>query len=250
MTFGVDGERPGHGRGERIGAMTIVRGALARLQAQPFGGLALWWVLASAALVGVDQGARLAGVDPAGDRPSDGDAYYLIARALVEGLSSALGLRLVLQGRFWLDRGLVVSAAILTAMGLAAGLAIGSPYVKGLSSPAQGALGLIVFYLTLKLTLWPLGPLTGRGDLSLARAWSAMHGATMGMTLAFVLAMVPLFAVGMLYLQLDAAELDSLPTAIFDAVTVQALTLFTLAMSATVYALRVEAPATVADVFD
>lgn len=250
MAFGVDGGRPGIGPGGRIGAITIVRGALARLQARPLGALALWWALASAALVAVDQAARLAGVDTGGDRPSGGDAYYLIGRALVEGVSGAAGLRLVLQGRLWLDRGLAVSAAMLTAMGLVSGFAIDSPYVTPLSGAAEGALFLMVLYLTIKLTLWPLGPLTGRGELTLARAWSAMHGATLGMTLAFVLMLVPLLVVGMLFVQLDPGELDSLPMAIFDALVIQAFTLVALAMSATVYALRIEAPATVADVFD
>jgi hypothetical protein len=77
-----------------------------------------------------------------------------------------------------------------------------------------------------------------------------MHGATLGLALAFLASMLPLFAVGVVYVAVPPAELDSLPMIILDAVTIQALTVFALAMSATVYALRIEGPARVADVFD
>jgi len=249
MAAGAGGGRPGFGRGGRIGAMAILEGALARMRARP-AVLGIWWVAASVAIIAVEQGARLAGVDPVGDAPGAADAGYRIARALVEGVSSAVAFRLILQGRLWVDRGFGVSAAILTAIALVAGFGVASPYVGGLSGPAQGAVVMIVFYLGLKLTLWPLGPLMGRADLTLARAWSAMHGATLGLALASMLAMIPLVAVGMLYVGMDVAELDSLPVAILNAVTIQAFTLVALAMSATVYTLRVEDPATVADVFD
>ncbi|MBU2308203.1 MAG: hypothetical protein KKG89_15215 [Alphaproteobacteria bacterium] len=229
--------------------MMILQGAMARMRAQPVA-LAAWWILASIATVGVEQGARLAGIDPGGDLPSQGDAWYRIARALLEGLSSAAGFRLILQGRLWFDRGFVVCAAILTTIAVVTGFAIASPYSAGLGGGAQAALVAVMFYLGLKLTLWPLGPLMGRDDLTLTRGWSAMHGATLGLALAFLLSMLPLFAVGMVYVAVPPAELDRLPAIIVDAVTVQALTLFALAMSATVYQLRVENPATVADVFD
>jgi hypothetical protein len=195
MAAGVDGERPGIGRGGRIGAVTILQGALARMRAQPVA-LAIWWILTSLAIIGVEQGARLAGVDPAGKLPSEADAWYRIARAVVEGVSSAAGLRLILQGRLWVDRGLVISAAILTALAVVAGFGVASPYASALSGPAQSALILVLFYLGLKLTLWPLAPLTGRDDLTLTRAWSAMHGATLGLALASLLAMLPLVGWG------------------------------------------------------
>jgi hypothetical protein len=229
--------------------MTILQGAIARMRAQPVG-LAIWWGFASVAMVGVEQGARLAGVDPASPLPSEADAWYRVARALVEGVTGAAGFRLTLQGRLWLDRGFIASAAILTAIALAAGFGVASPHVRGLSGAAQGALTLILFYLSLKLMLWPLGPLTGRRDLTLPRAWNAMEGAMLGMTLASLLALVPLVGVGVLALQLGVGPPDGLLAIVVDAVSVQAYALVSLGMTATVYALCVQAPATVADVFD
>lgn len=270
MTVGVAAERPGIGPRERIGTMALVRGALRRLAANWRGMLLLGLATASLELT-IALGAEAVGV--AATRPSLEPAYIarILLTTLIGGLGAALSYRLMLQG--WgdwrrLDRpllecaGLIALGALVTNTGgtVAARLAMTSMEggagmaVAGYASMLTSG---VMFYLGAKLLLWPIGRLMGRPELGPGRSWRLMRRATRGYVLAHVLAILPFTLATTVWMAnvvlSGASPAEAAGQGWFTrgvAFAMQGFTIFSLAISATIYALRVEAPATMADVFD
>ncbi len=263
MAATADDERT-IGLGERIGTMTLVRGGLARLRAHAPAALVLWLAISTMS-AGVELAARATGLQT--DAPAVSGAYlgYLFATAFVSSLGSLLAARLFLQGRAGLLR---VDRGLIEALGLLAGMTAlvswsASLYAVAMAGSAQSpqnalAMGvggavayLAMAYVLLKVTLWPIGRLMGRPEVTPGRSWRLMRKATRGVILAYVLAIVPLMVVsGVLG---GMGMLDPGAASIVPVVAVQAAAVGYLVMAyaivATLWTLRVEKPATVADVF-
>lgn len=257
-------ERRGVGINERIGTITVLKGAVARLRAAGWRAAVIWLAIGGAAYA-TQVGFTALGVRPAEPQANGGYTAYALVSAAVSGAGVAWALRLLVQGRAaWLtfDRRFVECAGLLGALTLAF-LAISGAYTAfaGAVAPDSGAAGmaglgvgvayLLAAYVSLKLTLWPVGRLTGRIEVTAARSWRLMRKATRGLILAYLLLLIPLIVVaGAAMAPIIAAggEARGLTLVVLQFSTA-AFSLVAYAMTATLYALRVEAPATVADVF-
>jgi hypothetical protein len=236
------------GLGERIGTMRLLRDALARVRARPSSLVVLWLVL-SVADAGLDRGARIAGVDPGAPSSSPDWPFYALADAALDGLGAAAALRLILQGRLWLDRSFAECAGLLAFSGLVVLVLMGRLEGLGLGAGLAVLSGVVAtLYVTLKLAIWPVARLTGRGEVTPMRSWRLMNRATRGLLLATIVFLIPLLVVAVA--QDGVVTEDSLAEDVIDAVSSQAFAIFSTALVASVYVLRVENPATVADVFD
>lgn len=249
----------------RISTITQVKGAIELLRG---GGwrLALVWLASGALYTGLLLGAVSTGgnVDNAFTTAA---VVYNLGSALAGGVASALALRLMLSGHEgWLrlDRGLAEFVAISVALSAAITMlpplymtSLGPQAGDGPASLALAGLGvgfLGLLYVWLKLTLWPIGRLFGRRDMTPARSWRLMRKAGRGLVLGTALFSIPLFAVvaasmPMLIADQNALGRFNVPTVALQFVTA-ALVLAAFGLSAVIYRLRVEAPANVAEVFD
>jgi len=249
---------------ERIGTITLVKGAIARIRAAGLPLLAFW--LAYSAIQSVMQiGVTQAGLKLAMPSLSLGYLAYAAVGAAVAGLGTALGLRLLLRGREgWLkaDRGLFECAALygLMASGiliLSAAMASGSstaadPGALAVRSFAFLALYLVGIYVALKLTLWPIGLLTRHAEVTPARSWRLMRKATRGYILAHVVFGIPFMIVlfgGRAALGVQLTEVTP-AASVLSAFAGVVFAIFSQAVTATLFHLRVEAPSSVAEVFD
>jgi len=261
----TDGERRGIGPGQRIGTITVLKGAVARLRAAGWRAAVVWLAIGGAAYA-VQIGFAALGVRPAAPQATGWYPAYALVSAMVGGAGVAWALRLLVQGRAaWLtfDRRFVECAGLLAALTLAF-LAISAVYTgfataMGPASAAAGVAGLGVgiayiaaAYVSLKLTLWPVGRLTGRTEVTAARSWRLMRKATRGLILGYLVLLIPLIVVAgaaMAPIVAAGGEARGLTLVVLQFGTA-AFSLAAYAMTATIYTLRVENPATVADVFD
>lgn len=248
---------------ERIGTITLVKGALARMRAAGWRAVIVWLVAGGAALV-VQMGSTRAGVQIAAAEPTAGYLGYILASSAVAGLSAAWGIRLFLRGAAgWLkpDRGLLEAGGIYAGM-TAVMLAISMLFAnEGEAEDPRlltiGVVGFVLFFLVafaaVRLTLWPVARMAGRPDLTPAAAWRLMRRATRGLLLGYVLLALPVIVVAVIMqTALMAATGDAglgLRTSVFQWVGA-AVAVSGYGLVATLWTLRVEAPATVADVFD
>jgi len=262
MTAGVvDSERPTVGRGERIGTVAIVTGAARRLWAGGWRTLALWAAIAGIGW-GLQAAAAAAGVNITGTAPGPGYFAYLLTSAALSGVGAALALRLFVRGPAdWLafDRGLLMGAATMAGVTLAfAGLSQASLAMQRSGNPALvmgGGVGFLFVYLGavfvgLRLNLWPIGLIMGR-RLSAGAAWRLMRKATRGLLLGYLIYMIPFaFVMAANWGALSAGRTPGGWGQGLFLIVGAAYGIAAYAMSAVLYALRVENPATVADVFD
>jgi len=262
MTAGVvDGGRATVGRAERIGTAAIVTGAAKRLWAGGWRTLALWAAIAAIGW-GLQAGAAAGGVNIAGTAPGPGYFAYLLASALLSGVGAALALRLFVRGPAgWLtfDRGLLLGAAAMAGVTLAfAGMSQISVAMSKSGNQALvigGGVGFAFVYLGavfvgLRLNLWPIGLIMGRA-LSVGTAWRLMRKATRGLLLGYLVYMIPFaFVMAANWGDLSAGRTPGGWGQGLFVIVGAAYGIAAYAMSAVLYELRVENPATVADVFD
>jgi hypothetical protein len=253
---------------DRIGTMTQVRGSIERMRAA--GPAVVWlWVGLSAATLGLAFLGPLMGVSALAPRMNAGYAAFLALTAIESGLGGALSLRLLARGRDnWLqvDRGLLegavlIGAATLVTMLVAFGYttmmvsnlsADGTPSAAAV--PAVLAFGisyLVLMFVMLRLSLWPLGKLMARSDLTFGRAWRLMRRASRGFVLGYLLFAIPLMVLSMLNAQalMAGGTGINLMTLVSRVVGV-AISIAGAGLIVTIYDLRVERPSSVADVFD
>lgn len=246
--------------GERISTITQVKGALARIR-QAGWPVAVLLLITGGASFGVERAAEAAGVQEAAPAFSSATGMYVLATAMVGALGTAVGLRMLVQPRQqWvkLDRGFVECAGswgVVTAAFTAAAEAL--PTGEALEQAPGLLLGVLAamllgFYVAFRLSLWPLGRLTGRTDVTPIRSWRLMRRTLRGYALAHLLASIPLIAAAVLVMTISGAvdgTVGASETLIL-MFAIQALSIFSLALLAAIYGLRVEGPGTVADVFD
>lgn len=263
MTAATDDRRKAVvGLAERIGTVTIVTGAVTRMRAGGWRTLALWLAIAVAGW-GMQAVAAAAGVNIAGLQPGPAYFVYLLASAVVSGAGAALGLRLFVRGNErWLevDRPLLIGGGAMAGATLAFGgvsmLSVlatrsGDPGVMAMGSLAFSLGYLVLIFVALKLTLWPVGVVMARSELNVRRSWTLMGKATRGLVFGYLIFMLP-FGIVMAGNWTDLAagrSPEGWRQGLFVLVGA-AYGVAAYAMSATIYALRVESPATVADVFD
>lgn len=248
------------GPGERISTITQVNGAVTRIR-QAGWPLAALWLITGGASFGLERAAEAAGVH--GPAPAFGavEGMYVLATAMVAAFGTALGLRMLVQPRRqWarLDRGLVECAglwAVATGAFTAATEAL--PTGEALEQAPGLLLGLLAamafgLYVMVKLSLWPIGRLTGRTDVTPPRSWRLMRRATRGYVLAHLLASIPLIGVAVLVMSISGAVDGTVgtPETLVLTFALQAMSIFSLALLVAIYGLRVERPGAVADVFD
>jgi len=259
----AEGERRGIGRAERIGTMAIVGGAVARMRQ---GGVHTLAVIAGVFGAGwaLQAAADAAGMDLARGGVTPAYVAYLVGTTLISGLGAALAVRLFLRGPKGLlrvDRGLLECAGVMAALTFQfQAISLGRTFVANTLSPAAVAASsyvilvvyLLAVFVLLRLTLWPVCRLMGRNEVTVAAGWRLMRRATRGLIFGYLIFMIPfglVIAVNWGPLMAGGGQLEGWRQALFLAVGA-AYGVACYAMSATIYALRVEAPATVADVFD
>lgn len=260
---GGEGDRQAIARNERIGTMILVRGALARLRDAGWRAVVVWLVIAVAGLA-VQWGAVRAGVAIAMPGPTPGYLIYAALSAALSGLAAAWGVRLFIgRGVGWLkpDRRLFEGGGIMAALSL--GFFVISwlytgPSQAGVSQGlvVAGALGGFVLFfvfafVSLRLTLWPIGRLMGRGEVTPARSWRLMRRATRGLILGYMLLALPAIVIAAALLGGVMAVTGSpdIRTAAIQ-LAAAAVGVAGYGLVATLYEIRVENPASVADVFD
>jgi hypothetical protein len=260
----VAGEARGIGRDARIGTMTLLAGALGRTRGQALPLMAVWLAMGVGGLLI----AQLGG-DVKPDAAPGVSALTLIGalkgtlNIVLEGMAAAIGLRILLQGPGrWreLDRPLLECAAIIGVMGMAflvPSWAYGllARFGIQLAPTSAGLVFLVVmvggFYVAVKLVLWPIGRLMSRPELTAARSWRLTRRATRGYILAQVVLFLPiiiLFGVG--YAAQGPGSLDTPFVNGLLGFATAAFSVLSMGIDATLYRLRFENPATVADVFD
>jgi len=251
---------------ERIGTITLIKGAIARVRAAGLPLLA--FCLAYGAIQSVIQvGATQAGLKLATPSFTLGYLAYAAVSGAIAGFGSALGLRLLIRGREgWLkpDRGFYECAALLGLMAfgillLAVAMAPGAsasaaadPGGLAARSFALSAVYLVGIYVGIKLTLWPIGRLTGHVEVTPARSWRLMRKATRGYILAHVVFGIPFMIVlfgGRAALGVQLTEVTP-AASVLSAFAGVVFAIFSQAVTATLFHLRVEAPSSVAEVFD
>lgn len=253
--------------GQRIGTAELVRGAVARMRqgGWPIFGLLLAFAATTTA-VSVIAGPAV-GLRSAAD--TQGYLAYTAAHGILGGLFAGLSMRLMLEGpRDWLriDRSLLECSGWIAAVTIgvgAVGVLMGDsaqtmaaaeadPFGSLLRSLALLVGWIVGVYVLLKLTLWPVGLLMGRADLTPARSWRLMRGAGRGLVLGYVVFMIPLIPV--LALAMPAFVADGAwrlgPSTVAMNLASAAFTLAGYAMVTVIYERRVDEPTTVADVFD
>jgi len=264
MTAAASDGRVLLGPGERIGAIALVRGALARLRVAGWRAVIVWLVVGGAGLA-VQMGFTQAGVPVATATATPGYLGYALVSSVVSGLSAAWGIRLMLRGGAgWLkpDRGLFEAAGLYAAM-TAIMLAISALMGVGAEGAAEdpGVLVVVILatvllfgyaFAALRLTLWPVARLAGR-HLTAGAAWPLMRRATRGLLLAYVLVALPVIVAASVVLGVvvAAAGGGNIPPRIAVLqLAAGAVAVGGYGLIATLWTLRVEARATLADVFD
>lgn len=269
MTAATSGETAAGSRTERISTMTQVRGALHRVSAS-------WRLLLTLFLLSVSVAVGFDRIDRAVadlNKASQGFTLLQVAtillRVLASSLLAAVELRVLLWPgeRAWrrFDRPLldgVVFYLVVNAVFVAASYGFmravnaanlgDKPWVMLAVAAGYAAIFGVVF----RLALWPAARLKGREDVTLAQSWRLMRRATRGFVLAHVaVGAIPFVAFTAIWM-MSVVSLDTgvRPSA---AVFQQGLVIIWIglgvwsrALTATVYRLRVESPATVAKVFD
>jgi hypothetical protein len=248
----------------RISTITQVTGAIERLRRAGWPLAALWAVLCVFSL-GMQAMAKAIGLPIAAAALTPAYLAYATATTAVSSVLAALGLRLLVRGRAgWLtiDRPVLVAGALMGSLSLALVL-VSAAYTSAMTKAAGTAAALapalmimvgyvVLFYVALKLTLWPIGILMGRPDMTPARSWRLMKKATRGLVLGYIVFAIPLvgvMAVGMRFAmaQMAQGQLNVYSAAI--QVAAIAFSVCGMALTATIYELRVKAPASVAEVF-
>lgn len=248
--------------GERIGAITLVTEGAALIRARWAASAALWLTLAGASY-GIYVAGEAAGLLAAPLMSLEGVAYNAVSAA-IEGVAAAAAVGLFVadgRGGARTFRGFAECAGVFAAISFAflAVSQVHSELQPWIDDP--GAAGAVVvglglafagwFYLTAKIQLWPVARLAGREDVTPRRSWRLMRRATLGYLLAsgllLVVVMIALAAVlaPSWQVEADAGLLGVALTQVGGA----AYSVASAALLAAVYRLRVEAPASVADVF-
>ena len=252
----------GFGLGDRIGTMTQVRGAIARMRAGGWPLAAVGLGLGSAYLT-VALAFSALGVDTEGGALTPGYLVYSLVVAVAGGVGACLAYRLMLFGRAgWLriDRGFLECVGILAVLSMAfTAITLSYTSFSGRQT-GQGAalillIGLILgfgaaVFLSLRLTLWPMGRLFGRAEMTPARSMQLMRKATRGLFLGLSLFGIP-FAV-VLFVATPAMTAGGIglnPATVAMQYATAAYMIAGYALSATLYDLRVGRPSTLADVF-
>lgn len=267
MTAMVEAGEPAVGLRERIGTITLVKGSIARLRRAGLALLWLWLAAAAGGLVVTFAGGSL-GVDPATPTLSAGYLAFAAANSLAAGVTGGLALRLLIAGpSVWLrlDRPLVEGVGILCAVSLALSLygalfaalsnnaATGVPSGGGvLASLALLAGYFLLLFAWLRIPLWPAARLMGRNDIGPAQSWRLMKKATRGLVLGYALFAIPIAVVMGVFMQdYLAGDIGRLsPPMVIMQFAGVAFAIAAYGLVATIYTLRVETPATVAEVFD
>lgn len=249
------------GRSERIGSVAIVSGSARRLWAGGWRTLALCLALAAFSW-GLQIAGEAVGVNLAAPTIGPGYVVYILLTAAGTGLGAALAMRLFTRGPAqWLafDRPLLTGAAVMAGMTASFALisAIYASATRDVGASAAGTAGLVValaylvlMFAMIRLTLWPVALVMGR-RVSLGAAWRAMRKATRGTIFGYLIFAIP-FVLAAVSRWPDLAA-GRQPEGWWQGVFALAGSVYALAvygMAATVYAIRIEAPATVADVFD
>lgn len=246
----------------RIGTMVLVAGAIRRVRhaGRP---LLLLWLAIAAVDWAITSGARSAGFDATGAGLSVGGVAGEIASLLVNGLGAAIGLRILLEGPArWaqLDRPLLECAGLLAAMSAVFVLVTWAyagpspqtaPGEAPMAAVAVSAGLLVALYMLVKLILWPIARLMRRPEVNAWRSWRLMRKATRGYVLAHGLLLIPLMVgYGFVFANLGVEGVIASPV-VAGAFTfaMAGFSILSMAIDATLYNLRVESPATVADVF-
>lgn len=247
----------------RIGTITQLRGAAARARAAGWRVLVVWLGLAAGGQV-VQHGFALMGVDAAAAQATPGYLAYALAASGISGLGAAWAMRVMSEPARWLrfDRPLLEGALItagmvlcLMALGLLNVLVAQSVTEPGMMVVAGSSvvlLALVLIWVGMRLTLWPMARVAGRKDITPAMSWRLMRRATRGMLLGYAVLLIPLIVL-LVPLMVEAAAAGAPPSSGSLLASQAASGLFTVlayGLVAAVYTLRVENPATVADVFD
>ncbi|WP_156696807.1 hypothetical protein [Phenylobacterium sp. CCH12-B4] len=259
----VDGEARGMDPKARIGTITQLRGAGARVRAAGWRVLVVWLGLAVGGQV-VRQGFDLAGVDAAAAQATPGYLAYALAASAISGLGAAWAMRLMSEPARWLrfDRsllegagitaGMVLCLMVLGALNVLAVQSIAEPGLMAVVGLSVALLALVLVWVGIRLTLWPMARVAGRTDITPAISWRLMRRATRGMLLGYAVLLIPLIVL-LVPLMVEAATAGVAPSRESLLASEAASSLFTVlayGLVATVYTLRVEKPAKVADVFD
>lgn len=267
MTAGVLGESARGAPAGRISAATQVRDAVARIGAawRPLG--VLLAVLIAAQMGFYELDVKLAGFNRAGAGFTLSQVGAIIARTLTVNLVTTVMLRVLLEGagawrrvdgRFWGAVALFwLADGLLTASGYAWGEVQRSAILQRQLWiwPLTAAIYLVAYCGLARLTLWPVGALMGREDVTAARSWRLMRRATRGYLLAHLVVVIPMVVANVGWVAWSVTNDPQAPTPLHaiqqgQKALAAVMGLWSAALIATIYQLRVENPATVADVFD
>lgn len=264
MATAAVGEGAKIGPSERISTMTQVRGAIGLMRGGGWPLLALW-VAQGVANTAVTVAAGQA-VNPQSPAGTWGYMVYSVAIAVLGAVAATVAMRLMLEGpRRWLrlDRRFLECAAILAASTAAssAGSALITMNPQDAEADPGGFLlrtllvlgGYLGFlYAWLKLTLWPIGRLMGRPEVTPPRSWRLMRKATRGLVLGYVIFGMPIGVVALVAMPaFNAAKAWTLgPSSIAMNFASAAFSIAVYGLAAAIYRIRVAAPASVADVFE
>jgi hypothetical protein len=252
------------GRGaERIGTVAMLTDAFQRVR-QHLRAFAVFTAVAGALNFGLEFGTQALGVNTSDNINTPGDYAYVAANCLLAGVTGAAALRVLLGGALRPDRGLVVGMLLLAAM---QGAVWGPMMLLG-AAPAPptdmaSLLGLVflilggafaVFVVLVRLTLWPIGPIAGRPEVTAAASWRLMRGATRGYILAILVLVIPVAGVVIGGLRLIGQDYFSsgpptLASIVLAALSGAAFLFVTSAVAVAIFARRVLAPSSLADVF-
>jgi hypothetical protein len=242
---------------ERITTKVILHGGWVRIReaGAPLGALFVAFGLCN---VGLTLLTMAGGVDIAHEGLDPVGMAYQFASALVGGLGNAFALRLFVMGParlFEVDAKLLTCATMLGLFEFASILVPGALAPHGRESGGVAELlaalfaYLFVLYVAFRLTLWPIGRLTGVDELTPQTSWRLMHKAVGGLILASISVVLPaslIFGAAAMAAKVDET---SPPVQMLDAFFGTGLAIVGAAFAATVYTLRVSRHP-VADVFD
>lgn len=250
-------------RAEAIGIVDLLADAVGRLRDA-------WWVALLAIAAGLGAGEAIATLLPMDMRPGVVQftpAYFarVILGALTTNLSMALALQYLLDpkaARPRLGRRYIACVLVLTLFELAklplmvainpAYAAPSGPTAIAMRGAFVGAANAVVAFVALKFCLWPVGQLTGRRDMTPGRSWALMRGATLSSVVILAgLAMLPatLQALAVWIPTQENAQAVWGYLQWVQWVWREVVAMVALAISAAIYARRLDDRRAVADVF-
>lgn len=266
MTAVAEPGEPAVGLGERIGTITLVKGSIVRMRRAGLSLVGLWLGLGAATTGGMFAAGTL-GVDPQAASLTFAYLAYAAGLALISAIGGAVALRLLIEGPgaewFRTDRRFVEGTAALGALAFTLMLI---PAIYSLAGPRAQAdstaaiVSTLLFFTTyllaifayLRLSLWPAARVAGRAEVGPAESWRLMKKATRGLVLGYLLFAIPLMVLVVVLMQsYIAAEMWRLtPATLAMQFAGAGFSIASYGMVATIFALRIEAPAGLADVFD